>query len=54
MSELMYLLAMVALLYWVGLFWYRVGRWFYLHWRETRRRVVKLKDAAMAAYREEP
>jgi hypothetical protein len=54
MQTLIYSMAMIALLYWVGLFWYRAGRWVYLHGRETRRRVAKLKDAAMAAYREEP
>jgi hypothetical protein len=52
MQTLIYSMVLIAVLYWTGLFWWKVGRWFYLHGRDTRRRVTRLKDAAMAAYRE--
>jgi hypothetical protein len=61
MQALIYCATAIAMLYWVGFFWFRVGRWVYLHGRaqsvktrEAYRRVIQMKDAAIAAYREEP
>ncbi len=54
MQGLIYLMAASALLYWVGLFWCRAFRWVILHGRETRRKLEMFRDAAVAAYREEP
>jgi hypothetical protein len=54
MSELIYLLTFIALAYVVGNFWFRVGRWLWRNWRDARRKIEKFKDAAMAAYRDEP
>jgi hypothetical protein len=51
-QEMIYLLALVALVYWVGLFWFRVVMFFWRHWHETRAKVTRLKNAAVAAYRD--
>ncbi len=60
METLLMLAMMVAMLYWTGLFWWRVGLWVYLHGRtqrdkarETYQRLVRVKDAALNALREE-
>jgi hypothetical protein len=54
MSELIYLLTFIALAYVVGNFWWRVGCWLWRNWWDARRKIEKFKDAAMAAYRDEP
>jgi hypothetical protein len=49
MGTLLYLLMSVALAYWTGLFWWKAGRWAYLHGKDTRQRAVRFKDAVSSA-----
>ncbi len=54
METLIGFFVFIALAYVVGNFWWRVGRWLWRNWRDARWKIEKFKDAAMAAYRDEP
>lgn len=51
MGSIFYSLCSIAVAFWVGYFWYRVGRWTYLHGGATWRKAERLKNAIAGAYK---
>ena len=52
MAEFMIFLVFIPLLYWAVVFWIKALRWLWHNWRQVRDKVIRLRNAAVAAYRE--
>ena len=50
MDSLLFPVWFIPVAFWVASFWFRLGCWVYLHGRAAYQRVLRFKDAAMAAY----
>jgi hypothetical protein len=54
MDTLIGFVVVIAMTYWVGLFWFKAGRWVYLHGKDAQQRAVRFKEAVSSAMKDEP